>query len=80
MARSWGLAQNAYIESFNSRVRDELLNAHWFRTLAEARETAQAWMHENNTTHSHSSLSYRTPEEFLGLYEISALPQESLAS
>jgi putative transposase len=72
--------QNAYIESFNSRVREELLNAHWFRTLAEARETAATWMHEYNTTHSHSSLGYHTPEEFLGLYEISALPQESLAS
>jgi len=72
--------QNAFIESFNSRVREELLNAHWFRTLAEARETADGWMHEYNTTHSHSSLGYHTPEEFLGLYEITALPQESLAS
>lgn len=72
--------QNAYIESFNSRVRDELLNAHWFRTLAEARQTAQSWMHEYNSTHSHSSLGYHTPEEFLALYETTPIPQKSLAA
>jgi hypothetical protein len=44
-----------------------------FRTLV-------GWMHDYNTTHSPSSLGYRTHEEFLGPYEISALPQESLAS
>ena len=58
--------QNAFIESFNARVREELLNAHWFRTLAEARATAATWMHDYNTTHSHSSLGHHTPEEFLG--------------
>ena len=36
--------QNAYIESFNGRVRTELLNAHWFHTLAEAQLDAHAWM------------------------------------
>ena len=72
--------QNAFIESFNARVRDELLNAHWFRTLAEARSTATTWMHRYNTEHSHSSLGYHTPEEFLALYEPTPLSQLSVAS
>jgi putative transposase len=71
--------QNAYIESFNGRVRTELLNARWFHSLHEARHAAQAWMHRYNTTHAHSSLGYHTPEEFLALYEPTP-PQESLAS
>lgn len=72
--------QNAYIESFNARVRDELLNANWFRTLAEARATGAEWMHRYNTEHSHSSLGYHTPEEFLALYETTPPPQESVAA
>jgi len=61
-------------------VREELLNAYWFRTLAEARQTAQSWMHEYNATHSHSSLGHRTPEEFLALYETTPTPQKSLVA
>lgn len=72
--------QNAYIESFNGRVRTELLNAHWFHTLAEAQTNGHAWMHGYNTTHAHSSLGYRTPEEFLQTYETSQPPQESVAA
>lgn len=40
--------QNAFIESFNSRLRDECLNGHVFPTLAEARETIEAWSHDYN--------------------------------
>lgn len=72
--------QNAYIESFNARVRDELLNAHWFRTIAEAREFGANWMQRYNTEHSHSSLGYKTPEEFLGLYETIPPSQKSVAA
>lgn len=72
--------QNAYIESFNSRVRSEFLNAHWFRSLLEARTAADAWKHSYNTTHAHSALDYRTPEEFLATYETTPIPQESLAA
>jgi len=46
--------QNAFIESFNSRVRAEFLNAHWFRSMLEARYAADAWKHSYNTTHAHS--------------------------
>lgn len=72
--------QNAYIESFNSRVRSEFLNSQWFHTLAEVRLKADAWMHQYNTTHAHSSLGYLTPEEFLGTYETTQPPQESVAA
>lgn len=72
--------QNAFIESFNSRIRSELLNAHWFHTLAEAQATGYAWMHGYNTTHAHSALDYRTPEEFLATYEIINSPQKSVAA
>src|SRR5271167_3777458 len=57
--------QNAFIESFNSRVRDELLMMNRFRTIFEARVAAEDWRHEYNGKHSHSSLAGMTPEEFL---------------
>jgi putative transposase len=72
--------QNAFIESFNSRVRDELMNAHRHRTIFEAKTNAEAWRHDYNSNHPHSSLGDRTPEEFLALFETSQPPQESLAS
>jgi putative transposase len=72
--------QNAYIESFNSRVRSEFLNARWFSSLAEARAGAEIWRHGYNTTHAHSALGYLTPEEFLATYETTPIPQESAAA
>lgn len=72
--------QNAFIESFNARVRDELLNPHRFRTIFEFNETAEAWRVEYNAEHPHSALGGKTPEEFLALYETTAAPQLSLAS
>ncbi len=56
--------QNTYIESFNGRLRDECLNQHWFRSLAEARETLAAWREEYNKTRPHSSLGDVPPEVF----------------
>ncbi len=50
--------QNAYIESFNSRVRVEFLNAHWFRSLIEARTAAGEWRHAYHTTHAHRAQLY----------------------
>jgi putative transposase len=72
--------QNAYIESFNNRVRAEFLNAQWFHTLPEVQAKAHAWVHGYNTTHAHSSLGYLTPEEFLASHETTPLPQVSLAA
>jgi putative transposase len=56
--------ENAYIESFNGKFRDECLNEHWFLNLAHARSVIEAWRVEYNTERPHSSLGNRTPEEF----------------
>ena len=56
--------ENAYIESFNGKFRDECLNEHWFLSLAHARRIIEAWRVEYNTERPHSSLGNRTPEEF----------------
>src|SRR5689334_2888240 len=58
--------ENAYIESFNGKFRDECLNEHWFLSLAHARSVIEAWRIEYNTERPHSSLGNRTPEEFAG--------------
>lgn len=56
--------QNGHIESFNGRLRDECLNANWFHNLADARSKIGAWRDEYNSERPHSSLGYRTPNEF----------------
>jgi putative transposase len=56
--------QNAFIESFNGRFRDECLNQHWFVSLAQARRLVEAWRLDYNRARPHSALGYRTPEEF----------------
>jgi putative transposase len=56
--------QNGHIESFNGRLRDECLNATWFHNLADARAKIASWRREYNEERPHSSLGYRTPNEF----------------
>jgi putative transposase len=56
--------QNGHVESFNGRLRDECLNTSWFRTLNDVRETLANWRREYNEKPPHSSLDYRTPEQF----------------
>jgi putative transposase len=56
--------ENAYIESFNGKFRDECLNEHWFITMAQARRSIESWRIEYNTERPHSSLGDLTPEEF----------------
>jgi putative transposase len=56
--------QNAYVESFNGKFRDECLNEHWFRSLAEARAAIAAWRIDYNQRRPHSALQYQTPAEF----------------
>jgi len=57
--------ENAYIESFNGRLRDECLNENWFLTLEYARRIIEDWRIDYNTVRPHSSLGYLTPEEFI---------------
>jgi putative transposase len=56
--------QNAFIESFNGRLRDECLNTSWFPNLWNARPRIAAWRTEYNNERPHSSLNYRTPNQF----------------
>jgi putative transposase len=56
--------QNAYVESFNGRFRDECLNDHWFTSLTEARATVAAWRRDYNECRPHSAIGYLTPAEF----------------
>lgn len=53
--------ENGYCESFNSKLRDELLNGEIFYSLAEARVVIEAWRVHYNTARPHSSLGYRPP-------------------
>jgi len=56
--------QNAKVESFNGRLRDECLNVSWFVNLWDARRKISAWREEYNHERPHSSLGYLTPIEF----------------
>ena len=56
--------QNAYIESFNGKFRDECLNEHWFLSMHHARQVIAAWRQEYNDERPHSSLGYLTPNRF----------------
>jgi putative transposase len=58
--------QNALIESFNGKMRDECLNENWFMSLQEARMKIEAWRRDYNEVRPHSSLGNRTPLEFTG--------------
>jgi putative transposase len=68
--------QNAFVESFNSKLRDECLNEHVFLTLAEARRTIEAWRLDYNHCRPHSSLGALTPTEFAALKGQETLPPQ----
>lgn len=56
---------NAFGEAFNSRVRQECLNAFWFLSLADARCKIEAWRVDYNTVRLHSALGHRPPAEYV---------------
>lgn len=56
--------QNGKCESFNGKLRDELLSQRWFSSTWEARVVIESWRKFYNTERPHSSLQYRTPAEF----------------
>ena len=58
--------QNGYIESFNGRMRDELLNESLFIDLDQARQLIADWAADYNTARPHSSLGYKTPAAYAG--------------
>ena len=55
---------NAMVESFNGRLRQECLNEHWFLSLADARSKIEAWRKFYNEERPHSALAWKTPAEF----------------
>jgi putative transposase len=59
--------ENAYVESFNGKFRDECLNEHWFVSLAAAKTVIEAWRIDYNTVRPHSSLAGRTPDQFAAI-------------
>jgi putative transposase len=64
---------NALIEAFNSRFRQECLNEHWFMSLEDAKEKIEAWRQEYNTGRPHSSLGYQSPAEFVAKSRIAEI-------
>lgn len=60
--------QNAFIESFNGKFRDECLNDHWFTSLPQARSIVAKWRRDYNECRPHSTLNYLTPAEFAARY------------
>ncbi len=56
--------ENAYIESFNGRFRDECLNTNWFMSLKHAREVIEEWRRDYNEVRPHSSLKGSTPKAY----------------
>lgn len=59
---------NAFIESFNSRVRQECLNQHWFLSLSEAQLIIEKWREDYNNYRPHKTIGYKTPKEFANAY------------
>src|SRR6204780_2335801 len=67
--------QNAFIESFNGRLRDELLNETLFSTLQQARIALGKWRSDYNRSRPHSRLSWQTPSAFASTFH----PRRDLA-
>jgi putative transposase len=56
--------QNAFVESFNGKFRDECLNENWFKNLQDAQKKVEYWRHDYNTKRPHRSLRQMTPQEY----------------
>jgi putative transposase len=67
--------QNAFVESFQGRLRDECLDRHWFLGLDDARRTVESWRQDYNRSRPHSALGYRSPEEFRLGFDTAAIRQ-----
>ena len=57
-------SENGHIESFNGRFRDECLNTHLFKSLADAQDKIEHWRNDYNNWRPHSSIGNLTPREF----------------
>ena len=66
--------ENGYVESFNGKLRDELLSTEVFNSLAEAKVLIEQWRRHYNTVRPHSALGYRPPAPEVMLAALSMLP------
>jgi putative transposase len=57
--------ENAHVESFNGKLRDECLNTNWFTDIFDAREKIELWRKDYNEARPHSALGYSTPLEYI---------------
>ena len=60
-------SDNAFVEAFNSRLRQECLNAAWFLSMADARQRIEEWRIDYNDYRPHSALGNLTPSAFAAL-------------
>ena len=67
--------QNSYIESFNGKLRDELLERELFATVLEAQVLAEHWRCHYNERRPHSALGYRTPAAFAAMHKQPVHPE-----
>jgi len=72
--------ENAFIESFNGRLRDQCLNVHQFTSLAEAQHVIEALRLNYNQRLPHSSLGHLTPKEFVGQHQVIRAAEEAVCS
>ena len=72
--------ENAFIESFNGRLRDECLNVHQFASLGEAQTIIEAWRMDYNHRRPHSSLGHLTPNEFVAQRQANQIAEEVVCS
>jgi putative transposase len=71
--------ENAYIERFNGKLRDECLNSHVLASIAEAQVVLDAWREDDNAVRPHSALQDRTPAAVGAMWVDSREPRESTA-
>lgn len=72
--------ENAFIESFNGRLRDECLNVHQFASLAEAQTIIETWRLDYHQRRPHSSLGHLTPNEFVAQRQAKQNTEEVVCS
>ena len=72
--------QNAFIESFNGKFRDECLNEPWLLTRQEAQVVIEAWRREYNQERTHSTIGDATPMEFIQHHQGRAQAAQELTS
>ncbi|TFG93066.1 MAG: transposase [Syntrophobacterales bacterium] len=69
-------SENAFIESFNGKIRDECLNENWFLTISDAQTRIEQWRNTYNEERPHGSLNNLTSYEFIKEHDMKLITQE----